>query len=329
MLKAQEQTLQHETEMLKAQEQALKSETETLKAQEQALKSETEMLKAQEQTLQHETEMLKAQEQALKSETETLKAQEQALQHETEMLNNLLFTIESEKPTTQKKENFTLNSLLSSLDQNKIEDTTDSLLLDQNRIEYTTDSPLSSLGENRIGHAIINRRGFPVGSPVAVETAIDMSGWGGASPAFSLGQGRVRQLAGGSRRSVPSSFSLNSPVVDIKYKSILERLAGNEPLVCLIGQSGGPYPAAPQLVDETVTMQRRAFNRDALADAFREHVFELSEFDERAIVSKRAKVVEEVNLAKQAETRDKTVTETVRRSHVRAERVDADGKVSI
>jgi len=81
------------------------------------------------------------------------------------------------------------------------------------------------------------------------------------------------------------------------------------------------------LVDETVTVQRRAVNRDALADAFKERVFELSEFDERAIVSKRAQVVEEVNLAKQAETRDKTVTETVRRSDVRAERVDADGKV--
>jgi hypothetical protein len=81
------------------------------------------------------------------------------------------------------------------------------------------------------------------------------------------------------------------------------------------------------LVDETVTVQRRTVNRDALEDAFKERVFELSEFDERAIVSKRAQVVEEVNLAKQAETRDKTVTETVRRSDVRAERVDADGKV--
>ena len=81
------------------------------------------------------------------------------------------------------------------------------------------------------------------------------------------------------------------------------------------------------LVDETITVQRRSVNRDALEDAFKERVFELSEFDERAIVSKKAQVVEEVNLAKQAETRDKTVTETVRRSDVRAERVDADGRV--
>ena len=43
-----------------------------------------------------------------------LKAQEQALQNETEMLKNLSFTIESEKPTTPKKEHITLNSLLSS-----------------------------------------------------------------------------------------------------------------------------------------------------------------------------------------------------------------------
>ena len=81
------------------------------------------------------------------------------------------------------------------------------------------------------------------------------------------------------------------------------------------------------LVDETVTVQRRPVNRAALEDAFKERVFELSEFDERALVSKRAQVVEEVNLAKQAETKGQTVTETVRRSDVRAERVDADGKV--
>ena len=99
--------LRQRTQELKAQEQALQRETETLKR-------ETEMLKAQEQALKSETETLKAQEQALKSETETLKAQEQTLQHETEMLKNLLFTIESEKPTTPKKEHITLNSLLSS-----------------------------------------------------------------------------------------------------------------------------------------------------------------------------------------------------------------------
>ena len=85
----------------------LRQRTQELKAQEQTLQRETE-------TLKRETEMLKAQEQALKSETETLKAQEQTLQHETEMLKNLLFTIESEKPTTPKKEHITLNSLLSS-----------------------------------------------------------------------------------------------------------------------------------------------------------------------------------------------------------------------
>jgi uncharacterized protein (TIGR02271 family) len=81
------------------------------------------------------------------------------------------------------------------------------------------------------------------------------------------------------------------------------------------------------LVDETVTVQRRAVNRAALEDAFKERVFELSEFDERALVSKRAQVVEEVNLAKQADTKDQTVTETVRRSDVRVERVGVDGKV--
>jgi hypothetical protein len=38
------------------------------------------------------------------------------------------------------------------------------------------------------------------------------------------------------------------------------------------------------------------FAREGTADAFRERVFELSEFNENAILSKRAQVVEEVNL---------------------------------
>jgi chromosome segregation ATPase len=92
----------------------LRQRTQELKAQEQTLQRETETLKRETEMLKRETEMLKVQEQALKSETETLKAQEQTLKHETEMLKNLLFTIESEKPTTPKKEHITLNSLLSS-----------------------------------------------------------------------------------------------------------------------------------------------------------------------------------------------------------------------
>ena len=71
------------------------------------LRQRTQELKAQEQALQRETE-------TLKRETEMLKAQEQTLKRETEMLKNLSFTIESEKPTTPKKEHITLNSLLSS-----------------------------------------------------------------------------------------------------------------------------------------------------------------------------------------------------------------------
>jgi len=81
------------------------------------------------------------------------------------------------------------------------------------------------------------------------------------------------------------------------------------------------------LVDETVTVERRTVNRAALEDAFKERVFELSEYDEQAIVSKRAQVVEEVNLAKKAAERDHTVTETVRRADVRAERYDAAGNL--
>ena len=108
--------------------------------------------------LRQRTQELKAQEQALKSETETLKAQEQTLQHETEMLKNLLFTIESEKSKTPKKENFTLNSLHSSLGpktREAIEGAIDNLFL-----------------QHKIRNATIWQSGFPIGSPIPAEVAM-------------------------------------------------------------------------------------------------------------------------------------------------------------
>ena len=163
----------------------LRQRTQELKAQEQTLKRETEMLKAQEQTLQRETAR---QVSRLQSETETLKAQEQKLK-------NLLSIIESEKPKTPKKENFTLNSLRSSL------------------------------------------------SPKTVEAI----------------EGTV-------------------------FMSVLERL--------VVGKTSIVLRSADLKLNRDHLAK---LIRDAQADAFEERVFELSEFDENAIVSKRAQVVEEVN----------------------------------
>ena len=169
------------------------------------LRHRTQELKAQEQEL-------KMQELALQRETETLKAQEQKLKRQEQMLENLLFTIESRKPTTTKKEPFTLNSLLSSLkSQNMNEDT-------KNKFKYLA----MGLEGNRVG------------------TILD-------------------------RHILGLVFDVN------QFEAIFNRHKSQEAII--------------SKHDAT----------EAAADAFRERVFELSEFNENAIVSKRAQVVEEVN----------------------------------
>jgi len=70
---------------------------------------------------------------------------------------------------------------------------------------------------------------------------------------------------------------------------------------------------------ERVNVERRPVDRPvANADmaAFKEQSFELTETDEEAVVSKQARVIEEVVLNKQAEDHTETVRDTVRRQDV-------------
>lgn len=80
------------------------------------------------------------------------------------------------------------------------------------------------------------------------------------------------------------------------------------------------------LRDETVRVQRRAVNRQAIAsdlDAFTEKVFEIVEIDEEAVVTKKAVVIEEVVISKDVVEKIETIHETLRRSDVEIEQVKA------
>jgi uncharacterized protein (TIGR02271 family) len=84
-----------------------------------------------------------------------------------------------------------------------------------------------------------------------------------------------------------------------------------------------PVEEAVRLRDETVTVERRPVDRPATeADlaAARDKAIEVTEVDEEAVVSKQARVVEEVVVRKDAEEHTETVRETVRRTEVEVDR---------
>jgi uncharacterized protein (TIGR02271 family) len=72
------------------------------------------------------------------------------------------------------------------------------------------------------------------------------------------------------------------------------------------------------LREESVDVERRPVDRAATSadQLFEERVIEAEEHDEEAVVSKEARVVEEVRLRKNVEERDETVRDTVRRTEV-------------
>ena len=81
------------------------------------------------------------------------------------------------------------------------------------------------------------------------------------------------------------------------------------------------------LRDETIHVDRRPVDRaarDADFDAFEERTIEMTETDEEAVVSKEARVVEEVVIGKDVEERHETVRDTVRRTNVEVEEIGAD-----
>ena len=82
-----------------------------------------------------------------------------------------------------------------------------------------------------------------------------------------------------------------------------------------------PVSESVTLRDETVTVDRRTVDRpvgvaNLGVDAFKERSVEMEEIDEEAVVSKSARVVEEISLRKQVADQVKTVTDTVRSTKV-------------
>jgi uncharacterized protein (TIGR02271 family) len=86
-----------------------------------------------------------------------------------------------------------------------------------------------------------------------------------------------------------------------------------------------PVEEQVRLREERVNVERRPVDRP-VTDAdrlFKEQTFEVTETREEAVVSKQARVIEEVVIGKQASERTETVRDTVRRQDVEVDNVDA------
>jgi len=88
-----------------------------------------------------------------------------------------------------------------------------------------------------------------------------------------------------------------------------------------------PVEEQVTLRDETIHVDRRPVDRaasNADTNVFEEKTYEFSETDEEAVVSKEARVTEEVVISKDVEQRTETVRDTVRRTDVDIQEVGVD-----
>ena len=88
-----------------------------------------------------------------------------------------------------------------------------------------------------------------------------------------------------------------------------------------------PVEETVTLREEEVNVERRPANREvSQADmaAMRGGTIEVTEMAEQAVVAKQARVVGEVVISKDVAEREETVRDTVRRTDVEVEQLDAD-----
>jgi len=93
-----------------------------------------------------------------------------------------------------------------------------------------------------------------------------------------------------------------------------------------------PVEEQVTLREETVRVDRHPVNRPAteadFAAASRSGAIEVTEMKEEAVVSKDARVVEEVRVGKETTERTETVRDTVRRTEVKTEDIRSEGTAS-
>ena len=142
------------------------------------------------------------------------------------------------------------------------------------------------------------------------------------------------------RTSMPDTLSQpsrTSSMTGVGDNDTLQRVEENLQVGKRTVQKGGvrvhqrmvetPVEEQVTLRDERASIERKAVDRPAteaeLQTAFKDQDFDIRETAEEAVVSKTAKVVEEIQVGKQATERVETVRETLRRTEIDVENTDS------
>ncbi len=132
---------------------------------------------------------------------------------------------------------------------------------------------------------------------------------------------------GDSQRAVAGTHEVALPVIEEQIK-IGKREVNTGGVRVRQSVTETPVEETVTLREEHVNVERRPVDRavdDAnMSGAFKEGVIEVTETAEEAVVSKQARVVEEVVVNREAVEREETIRDTVRRTDVDVEQLDAN-----
>ena len=143
-------------------------------------------------------------------------------------------------------------------------------------------------------------------------------GWTGYDAATTSADADTHGNAQFARQSLPvvhETFAVGKRAVNVGSLRVIKRM------------SETPVSQAVTLRQERATIQRRSVDREATeADFqnFREGVFEVRETAEEAVISKTARVVEEVVVGKEITESTEQVSDTVRRTDIEVERTPGE-----
>lgn len=144
-----------------------------------------------------------------------------------------------------------------------------------------------------------------------------------SAPRYSRDEIEKERAAYAQSRTAPGSGSTRIPVVEEQLK-VGKRLVERGGIRVFTRVREIPVSESVQLRDEEIKVERHPVDKQATqADlaAFKEGAIELRETDEEAVVSKTARVVEEVVIGKEVTQRKEDIHDTVRRTDVEVEQL--------
>jgi len=155
---------------------------------------------------------------------------------------------------------------------------------------------------------------------VAEYNATGYTGYDASAPVYTTEQTRAERDQFGADREVAL------PVIEEQLK-VDKREVRRGGVRVYSRVTERPVEEQVRLREEHVTVERRPANRavtDAERDTLKDSEIVVTESAEEAITSKESRVVEEVIVGKQTSERTETVRDTVRRTDVQVEQLDAD-----